>query len=75
MLSAIGNRVIYLGGVGAGLVARLVHNCAANAVQVALAEAFTMGVKAGVPPLALWDAIRQGAGGRRHTAHGTHSIL
>ena len=26
-----------------------------------------MGVKAGVEPLALWEAIRQGAGGRRRT--------
>jgi 3-hydroxyisobutyrate dehydrogenase len=34
------------------------------AVNVALAEAFTMGVKAGIEPLALWAAIRQGAGGR-----------
>ena len=30
----------------------------------ALAEVFTMGVKAGVEPLALWEAVRQGAGGR-----------
>jgi 3-hydroxyisobutyrate dehydrogenase-like beta-hydroxyacid dehydrogenase len=32
-----------------------------------MAEAFTMGVKAGVDPLALFEAIRQGAGGRRRT--------
>jgi 3-hydroxyisobutyrate dehydrogenase len=32
-----------------------------------LAEVFTMGVKAGVEPLALWEAIRQGATGRQRT--------
>jgi 3-hydroxyisobutyrate dehydrogenase len=29
-----------------------------------------MGVKAGVEPLALWEAVRQGAGGRRRTFDG-----
>jgi len=29
-----------------------------------------MGVKAGVDPLALWKAVRQGAGGRRRTFDG-----
>src|SRR5262249_43621978 len=39
-------------------------------VQTALAEVFTMGVKAGVDPLVLWKAVRQGAGGRRRTFDG-----
>src|SRR5216683_227189 len=52
---------------GAGSVAKLVHNCAGYAIQCVLAEVFTMGVKAGVEPLALWEAVRQGAGGRRRT--------
>ena len=35
-----------------------------------------MGVKAGVEPLALWEAVRQGAGGRRRTfdALGDHFL-
>src|SRR5258708_12629233 len=37
------------------------------AILCALAETFTMGVKAGVEPLALWQAVRQGAAGRRFT--------
>jgi 3-hydroxyisobutyrate dehydrogenase len=36
-----------------------------RALVCALAETFTMGVKAGVEPLALWQAVRQGAAGRR----------
>src|SRR5215472_9512605 len=36
----------------------------------ALAETFTMGVKAGMDPVALWEAVRQGVGGRRLTFDG-----
>ena len=36
-------------------------NCAGYAIQAALAEVFTLGVKGGVEPLALWQAVRQGA--------------
>jgi len=39
-------------------------------VQTAMAEVFTMGVKAGVDPLTIWKAVRQGAGGRRRTFDG-----
>jgi len=70
VLDAIGDQVILVGPVGAGSVAKLVHNCAGYAVQTALAEVFTMGVKAGVEPLALWQAVRQGALGRRRTFDG-----
>jgi 3-hydroxyisobutyrate dehydrogenase len=69
-LDAIGDQVIRVGPIGAGSVAKLVHNCAGYAIQTALAEVFTMGVKAGVEPLALWEAVRQGALGRRRTFDG-----
>jgi 3-hydroxyisobutyrate dehydrogenase len=61
---------MYVGPIGSGSVAKLVHNCAGYMIQCALAEAFTMGVKAGVEPIALWKAVRQGAGGRRRTFDG-----
>jgi len=67
VLDAIGDQVLYIGPIGAGSVAKLVHNCAGYAMQAALAEVFTMGVRAGVEPLALWAAIRQGALGRKRT--------
>ena len=69
-LDAIGDQARYVGPIGAGSVAKLVHNCAGYAVQTALAEVFTMGVKGGVEPLALWEAVRQGALGRRRTFDG-----
>jgi 3-hydroxyisobutyrate dehydrogenase len=67
LLSAIGDQVMYVGPIGSGSVAKLVHNCAGYMIQCALAEAFTMGIKAGVEPLALWQAVRQGAVGRQRT--------
>jgi 3-hydroxyisobutyrate dehydrogenase len=67
VLDAIGDQVMYVGPIGAGSVAKLVHNCAGYAIQTALAEVFSLGVKGGVDPLALWQAVRQGALGRRRT--------
>ncbi len=67
VLDAIGDQAMYVGPIGAGSVAKLVHNCAGYAIQAALAEVFTLGVKGGVDPLALWQAVRQGALGRRRT--------
>ena len=64
VLAAMGDAARYIGPIGAGTVAKLVHNAAGAAVSTVLAEVFTMGVKAGVEPLPLWEAIRQGAGGR-----------
>jgi 3-hydroxyisobutyrate dehydrogenase len=70
VLEAIGDQPYYVGPIGAGSIAKLVHNCAGYVIQTALAEVFTMGVKAGVEPIALWKAVRQGAGGRRRTFDG-----
>ena len=67
VLDAMGDQARYIGPIGAGSVAKLVHNCAGYAVQAALAEVFALGVKGGVEPLALWEAVRAGAGGRRRT--------
>jgi len=67
VLDAIGDKAAYIGPIGSATVAKLVHNMSGYAVVCALAETFTMGVKAGVEPLALWQAVRQGAAGRRFT--------
>jgi len=70
LLDAIGDQVMYVGAIGAGNSAKLVHNCASFTIRTAIAEVFTLGVKAGVEPLALWHAIRQGVSGRRRTFDG-----
>ncbi|MGE0226173.1 MAG: NAD(P)-dependent oxidoreductase [Acetobacteraceae bacterium] len=69
-LDAMADRVVHVGPSGAGLVTKLVHNCASQAMQAALAEVFVMGVKAGAEPVALWEAIRQGSIGRRRSFDG-----
>jgi len=66
-LKAMGDEPLYIGPIGAGSVAKLAHNCANFAVQIALAEVFTLGVKAGVEPLVLFKALRQGTAGRSRT--------
>jgi 3-hydroxyisobutyrate dehydrogenase-like beta-hydroxyacid dehydrogenase len=67
ILKLIGDQPLYVGAIGAGTVAKLAHNAASFAVQAALAEVFTLGVKGGVEPLALFKALRQGASGRKRT--------
>ncbi len=69
-LDAIGDQARWIGPIGAGSVAKLVHNMAGYIVTVGLAEVFTLGVKAGVEPLPLFEAIRQGVLGRRRTFDG-----
>jgi 3-hydroxyisobutyrate dehydrogenase len=67
VLDAIGDQAVHIGPVGAGTIAKLVHNCAGYAILAVQAEVFTMGVKAGIEPLALWAAVRQGAFGRKRS--------
>ncbi len=66
-LDAMGDKPAYIGPIGSATVAKLVHNMSSYAVVCALAETFALGVKAGVEPLALFEAVRQGAAGRRFT--------
>jgi 3-hydroxyisobutyrate dehydrogenase-like beta-hydroxyacid dehydrogenase len=70
LLDAIGDQARYVGAIGSGTVAKLVHNCLGYTLNRALAEVFTLGVKAGVDPLTLWETVRQGALGRMRTFDG-----
>ena len=63
-LSGIGDKITYIGEVGAGEVAKLVHNQIALVVQQVVAEGLTLGTKAGIQPERLLEAIRGGAYGR-----------
>jgi 3-hydroxyisobutyrate dehydrogenase len=63
-LRGIGDKITYIGEVGAGEVAKLVHNQIALVVQQAVAEGLTLGTKAGIQPEKLLEAIRGGAYGR-----------
>jgi 3-hydroxyisobutyrate dehydrogenase len=62
-LGAMG-KVGYMGGIGCGTIAKLVHNMMGIATRAIAAEAFTLGVKAGVTPEALLEAVKGGAFGQ-----------
>jgi 3-hydroxyisobutyrate dehydrogenase len=62
-LEAIG-KVGYMGPIGSGTIAKLVHNAISLSTRAIVAEAFTLGVKAGVQPEALLEAVRGGSFGQ-----------
>ena len=67
VLQSVSDAPEHVGPIGAGSIAKLVHNLSGYMVQLSLAETFSMGVKAGLPPEALWRAVRKGAVGRKRT--------
>jgi 3-hydroxyisobutyrate dehydrogenase len=69
VLDAIGDKVFYAGAIGAGSVCKLAHNMVGHSVRQAVAEALTLGVKAGVDAEAVWEGLRRGALGRMHYLH------
>lgn len=64
VLRVLGAKVSLMGGIGCGTVAKLAHNLAYIATRSVLAECFTLGVKGGVDPEALLEAMRGGAFGQ-----------
>lgn len=67
VLDSIGDRVIYVGEIGAGGVAKIVHNLISLVSRMVIAEGMSLGIKAGIDPVELWNAVRQGAIGRART--------
>lgn len=70
VLHSIGKAVEYMGPIGTGTITKLVHNTGANIRQYMLAEIMNLGIKAGIEPLALFKAIREGSNGRARTFDG-----
>jgi 3-hydroxyisobutyrate dehydrogenase len=64
LLDAMGDRVMYVGTIGAGSTAKIVHNLISLTTRMAIAEGMSLGIKAGLDPVELWNAVRQGAIGR-----------
>jgi 3-hydroxyisobutyrate dehydrogenase len=64
VLDAIGDKVTRVGEIGCGTVAKLVHNMVSACSRMAIAEGMTLGVKAGVAPEALLDALSKGSFGQ-----------
>lgn len=64
VLAAMGDQARYVGEIGAGAIAKLCHNLSSAVMMQAIGEAMTIGVKAGLEPLQLYEALRAGAMGR-----------
>ena len=69
LLDSFGDKVFYAGAIGAGSIAKLVHNMIGHGVRQAIAEGLTLGVKAGVDAEPLWECVRRGALGRMSVLH------
>jgi 3-hydroxyisobutyrate dehydrogenase len=64
VLDAIGDKVTWVGAIGCGTVAKLVHNMVSACSRMAIAEGMTLGVKAGVAPEVLLDALSKSSFGQ-----------
>ena len=67
ILDGMSDSARYIGESGAGSIAKLVHNLSSAVLNQVLAEAMTIGIKAGLEPLQLYEAVRGGALGRMRT--------
>jgi 3-hydroxyisobutyrate dehydrogenase len=70
LLRKIGDKPRRVGQIGAGTVAKLAHNMAGYMILETMAEVFSVGVKAGVDPLELWEALRLGMVGKQSPLFG-----
>ena len=64
LLEAIGERVYDTGDIGAGCICKIMHNTAVFCTDMAMAECWTLAIKAGVAPEVIVDVFRNGALGR-----------
>ncbi len=76
LLRGIGNKIVYCGDIGSGMVCKLTNNLINLSFAVVLGEALTTGVRAGVDLHTLFDAISAGSGdSRRMQAHMTRHLF
>ena len=69
VLDAIAKTVMQVGGIGAGCVCKIAHNCAGFSLDMATVECLTMGVRAGVDPSVLVEVFQRCAIGRNFNLH------
>jgi 3-hydroxyisobutyrate dehydrogenase len=69
ILDAFGDKVFYAGSIGAGSVCKLVQLMTSHGIRLVIAEALTLGVKAGVDAEAAWECVRRGGTGRMDFLH------
>ena len=69
VLEQVSAVLLHAGGLGSGDVCKLAHNLGIHIVRQALAEMFTLAVKSGVAPEALFEFVSNGAFGRLDQLH------
>jgi 3-hydroxyisobutyrate dehydrogenase len=62
ILGVMGRNVIHVGPLGSGEVAKICNNLIAGVSMIAVAEAFTIGLRAGVDPKVLHEVISKSSG-------------
>jgi 3-hydroxyisobutyrate dehydrogenase len=62
ILSVMGSNVIHVGPLGSGEIAKICNNLVAGVSMIAVAEAFTLGMRAGVDPRVLHEVISKSSG-------------
>jgi 3-hydroxyisobutyrate dehydrogenase len=61
LLDAIAKRVLYIGGIGAGSIAKIMHNSASFTLDLVMVECWTAGVKAGIDAATIVDVFKEAA--------------
>jgi len=69
ILATFGNQILYVGGIGTASICKLIHNMLMRGASQVIAEGMTLGVKAGVDPVVLWECVRRGIFGRMFPLH------
>ena len=69
VLEAFGDQVLHAGPLGSGSICKIVHQMINSTLSQSIAEGLTLGVKAGVDTVALWECVRRGMVGRMHVLH------
>ncbi|HEY7198953.1 MAG TPA: 3-hydroxyisobutyrate dehydrogenase, partial [Candidatus Dormibacteraeota bacterium] len=62
LLRALGTRIVHCGPIGMGATVKLANNLLAGTSMIAVAEAFALGLRAGVDPRTLHDVIETSSG-------------
>ncbi len=69
LLEAFSTAIVHVGSLGAGTVAKLMNNLAAFSMDQVIGECLTIGVKAGIGPDRLLEALQQAAIGKGGNLH------
>jgi 3-hydroxyisobutyrate dehydrogenase-like beta-hydroxyacid dehydrogenase len=64
VLDSMGNNVLYTGKIGSGNICKLMNNCMIFGITGVVGECLSAGVKAGVDPEVLWQAIMVSSAGK-----------